>query len=621
MSTYVVPAVPLALPRLTLRSPYWHAGAPGAVGGGRVLGVVVVEWGALVAGCGAVVGVVPGWVAGTVEGTAVVAGIVEAGTVVGGTVVGGNVGGGVVGGRVVGGSVVGGSVVGTVAEVGGRVGMVGARGVVVVVVAATVVEVVADVGGGVVGFVERAVAPPHAPRVKAVTTRAPNLPPAVIRIPSKLVTTDQKNVPLHQTAAPKGASSDPDRPWSAGPPIRDDSGSFPISPCVFRGNNLAMSELRDTREQYGHAPPPKVGKSPFQAATESGSIEAMAPSPRSRSVAGNPRVASNPDMTRNPDTASPFPGIQLDGLMKSYGHVQAVRGVSIEIEAGETVALLGPNGAGKSTTIDMLLGLVRPDRGTVSLFGHSPEEAVRAGLVGGMLQTGEVIRELSVRELVVVMASLYPNPRDIDEVLRTTGLAEMADRRASKLSGGQTQRLRFALALVADPSLLVLDEPTVALDVEGRREFWAAMRATAAEGKTVLFATHYLEEADAYADRVILMARGRVVADGTSDEIKSKVGLKTIRATVPDADLGALARLPGVATADHRGDTVVLSCNDSDTALRHLLAEEPEACDIEVRGAGLEEAFLELTGDHEPEGADDPGPLDSTGAATEGTVR
>ena len=291
--------------------------------------------------------------------------------------------------------------------------------------------------------------------------------------------------------------------------------------------------------------------------------------------------------------------------MKSYGSVQAVRGVSIQIAPGETVAILGPNGAGKTTTIDMMLGLARPDAGTVTLFGHSPADAVKAGLVGGMLQTGEVIKELTVRELIGMMGSLYPQPRPVDEVLRITGLSELADRRATRLSGGQSQRLRFAVALVADPALLVLDEPTVALDVEGRREFWTAMRATAAEGKTVVFATHYLEEADAYADRVILLARGRVVADGSSDEIKARVGMKTIRAVIPDVDLGALTRLPGVSSADRRGEAVLLTCTDSDTALRRLLADYPVARDIEVRGAGLEEAFLELTGDQTDE-ADDP---------------
>ena len=293
-------------------------------------------------------------------------------------------------------------------------------------------------------------------------------------------------------------------------------------------------------------------------------------------------------------------GVRLTDLTKSYGDVKAVRGVNISIRPGETLALLGPNGAGKSTTIDMVLGLTRPDSGTVTLFGSSPADAVQAGVVGGMLQTGSLLGYLSVRELVVMVASLYPHPLDVSEVLRLTGTTEFADRPTTKLSGGQTQRVRMAIALVADPDLLVLDEPTAALDVEGRRDFWTSMRAVAARGKTVVFAAHYLEEADAYADRIVLMARGRVVADGPPTEIKARVGGRTIRATLPGVDQSALASLPGVTKADQRGDALVLTCPDSpssDSALRALLALYPQASDIEVRGAGLEEAFLDLTGD------------------------
>jgi ABC-2 type transport system ATP-binding protein len=289
--------------------------------------------------------------------------------------------------------------------------------------------------------------------------------------------------------------------------------------------------------------------------------------------------------------------IALSGVTKSFGGVRAVRGIDIAIPAGQTVALLGPNGAGKTTTIDMLLGLTRPDSGTISVFGRAPRDAVNAGAVGAMLQTGSLIGYLSVRELVAMVASLYPTPLEVDDVLRTTGTAEFAERRTTKLSGGQTQRVRFAIALVANPDLLVLDEPTVALDVEGRHEFWTVMRAVAAQGKTILFATHYLEEADVYADRIILMARGRVVADGSGTQIKAKVGGRTIRATLPGVDPGELSEVPGVTAADRRGDAVVLSCLDSDTALRALLGRYPAAHDIEVRAAGLDEAFLELTAD------------------------
>jgi ABC-2 type transport system ATP-binding protein len=247
----------------------------------------------------------------------------------------------------------------------------------------------------------------------------------------------------------------------------------------------------------------------------------------------------------------------------------------------------------------MVLGLARPDRGEVTIFGETPEAAVDAGIVGAMLQVGTLIRDLSVRELITMMGSLYPNPLDVDEVLDLTGTREVAGRRTQKLSGGQTQRVRFAAALVANPRLLVLDEPTVALDVEGRHHFWATMREFASRGKTILFATHYLEEADAFADRIVLMAKGVVVADGPSTEIKARVGGRQIRATLVTPDLAPLAALPGVVSADRHGEAVLLACNDSDRALRALLEQYPQARDIEVRGAGLEEAFLALTGEND----------------------
>ena len=297
-------------------------------------------------------------------------------------------------------------------------------------------------------------------------------------------------------------------------------------------------------------------------------------------------------------------GITLRGLSKSFrgpqGPIEAVKGIDVQIAAGETVALLGPNGAGKSTTIDMLLGLLPPDGGTVSVFGHSPAGAVAVGAIGAMLQTGALIRDLTVRELVSMMASLYPAPLSVEEVLDLTGSRDFASQRTQKLSGGQTQRVRFAIALISNPALLVLDEPTVAMDVEGRRAFWETMREFAAGGRTIVFATHYLEEADAYADRAVLMAHGRVVADGPTTEIKAMVGSRTIRATLPGAELGALGSLPGVTGAERRGEAVVLSCSDSDAAIRALLEAHPEAKDIEIAAAGLEEAFLALTADDGP---------------------
>ena len=304
-------------------------------------------------------------------------------------------------------------------------------------------------------------------------------------------------------------------------------------------------------------------------------------------------------------TLQPSAGVRLQALSKTFpgpkGPVHAVRDVDVAIPAGETVALLGPNGAGKSTTIDLLLGLTRPDRGDVSVFGLAPADAIALGAVGAMLQTGALIRDLSVRELVSMMASLYPAPLGVDEALALTGVTEFADRRTQKLSGGQMQRARFAVALVSNPELLVLDEPTVAMDVEARHAFWTTMREVAARGKTIVFATHYLEEADTYADRAVLMARGRVVADGPTTEIKAMVGTRTIRATLPLVALGELEALPGVTAAERRGEAIVLVCTDSDAAIRALLARHADARDVEIGGAGLEQAFLQLTsGDDAP---------------------
>jgi ABC-2 type transport system ATP-binding protein len=296
-------------------------------------------------------------------------------------------------------------------------------------------------------------------------------------------------------------------------------------------------------------------------------------------------------------------GIRLSGLAKTYatptGPVPAVRGIDISIPAGETVALLGPNGAGKSTTIDMLLGLLKPDAGTISIFGDAPGNAIAAGKVGAMLQAGAVLRELTVRELIEMMASLFPTPMDIDRVLDLASIREIASRRTEKLSGGQTQRVRFAVALVSDPDLLVLDEPTVGMDVGTRHAFWMTVREFAASGKTVLFATHYLEEADLYADRAVLVAAGTVIADGPPTEIKGMVGSRTIRATLPDVQPEELERLDGVTSAARRGEAIVLTCSDSDLAIRELLVRFPSVRDIEISGAGLEEAFLHLTADGE----------------------
>lgn len=283
------------------------------------------------------------------------------------------------------------------------------------------------------------------------------------------------------------------------------------------------------------------------------------------------------------------------GVHKTFGKLQAVRGVDLEIAPGEVVAFLGPNGAGKSTTIDMLLGLTKPDSGEISVFGSRPIDAVQAGRVGAMLQGGALLPEVTVRELITMFAVLHRHPMPVQRAMQRAGITDIAKQKTSKLSGGQAQRVRYALALVPDPDLMVLDEPTVAMDVEVRRSFWASMRDFTATGRTVLFATHYLDEADAFADRVVVLANGVIVADGTGAEIKQTVAGRTLSAVIPGSEPTQLTDLPGVISADRQASRILLRCSDSDLALRNLLTNYPGVHDIEITAGNLEDAFLELT--------------------------
>jgi ABC-2 type transport system ATP-binding protein len=287
--------------------------------------------------------------------------------------------------------------------------------------------------------------------------------------------------------------------------------------------------------------------------------------------------------------------IHATGLSKRYGDVVAVNGIDLAIAPGEVVALLGPNGAGKSTAVDMILGLSKPDAGSVTVFGRAPHDAISQGVIGAMLQEGSLLEDATVGETVGMIAALHRHPLKVSDALGRAGVAELAGRRCTKLSGGQKQRVRFAVALVCDPDLLVLDEPTAAMDVGGRREFWRAMREFTGTGRTVLFATHYLDEAEEFADRVVLMREGSIVADGSVAEVRAAVSGRTIRAVVPGASNAELTTLPGVIDVDRRGERAELACNDSDAALRALLACFPDAHDIEISAAGLEEAFIALT--------------------------
>lgn len=293
--------------------------------------------------------------------------------------------------------------------------------------------------------------------------------------------------------------------------------------------------------------------------------------------------------------------ITLDGVTKDFGDVRAVRGIDLTIHQGEIVAFLGPNGAGKTSTIDMVLGLSRPTSGSVSVLGIEPHQAVARGLVSAVMQTGGLLKDLTVSETVEYTASLFAGTTtglpSVAEVLQRAGIDGIADRKVGRCSGGEQQRLRFALALLSDPALLLLDEPTTGMDVEGRRAFWSAIREDAERGRTVLFATHYLEEADAYADRIVLVSKGRVVADGSAAEVKAQAAGRTVRATLPGAERLGLDRIPGVDGIEVRGDTVLLHARDTDAVARHLLTST-DAHDLEITTRGLEDAFLALTGEN-----------------------
>ncbi|MFD9723163.1 ABC transporter ATP-binding protein [Streptomyces sp. NPDC059072] len=288
--------------------------------------------------------------------------------------------------------------------------------------------------------------------------------------------------------------------------------------------------------------------------------------------------------------------VSFENVTKSYGTVRAVDGLSLALHPGETVALLGPNGAGKSTTLDLLLGLRPADSGSVRLFGTTPREAVAAGRVGAMLQSGGLMEEVTVREIVALGCALHPRPHPIDQVLSRAGIDKIADRKVDKLSGGQEQRVRFALATVGDSDLIVLDEPTTGMDVTSRQSFWATMREQADQGRTVLFATHYLEEADAIADRVIVLSKGRVLADGTAAEIKAKAGARKITFDVTDGtDTADLRELPFLTSFEQRGNTVRLQSRDADATVHALYGLGLYPRNLEVAGLGLEQAFIALT--------------------------
>ncbi|MEX0173776.1 ATP-binding cassette domain-containing protein [Streptomyces sp. LMG1-1-1.1] len=288
------------------------------------------------------------------------------------------------------------------------------------------------------------------------------------------------------------------------------------------------------------------------------------------------------------------PAVAFRGVTKTFGTVRAADGLDLTVRRGETVALLGRNGAGKSTAIGLLLGLDEPDSGRIALFGDTPDRAVAAGRIGAMLQEGRPVPRVTVRELVGFVARTYPSPMPVAEALALAGLTDLADRRVDRLSGGQTQRVRFAVALAGNPELIVLDEPTAALDVEARQEFWDSMRGYARRGNTVLFSTHYLEEADEYADRIVVLDSGRIVAEGTSAELKRAAGGGLVSFDLAGGPTDWLGPLPGVTSFEIRGDRARLRTEDSDATVR-ALAQRDAIRSLEVARVSLNDAFLTLT--------------------------
>jgi ABC-2 type transport system ATP-binding protein len=292
---------------------------------------------------------------------------------------------------------------------------------------------------------------------------------------------------------------------------------------------------------------------------------------------------------------------RLEGVHKRYGAVTALDGINLGIHRGELLALLGPNGAGKTTSISLLLGLTRADKGTVSLFGRDPQDIDARRRIGVMLQSANLPPTLKVRELLRVTTSYYPRPRPVAECAALAGITDLLERRYVALSGGQQRRVQFAMALAGHPELLFLDEPTVGMDITSRQALWAAIRSLVKGGASVVLTTHYLEEAEALADRVCVIAKGRVVTEGTVDALRAHVAIRRIRC-ITSVSAETVAAWPEVDTASLQQDRLVIATTQAEAVVRRLLATDAALAELEVQRAGLAEAFTEIT--RESEAAD-----------------
>ena len=289
---------------------------------------------------------------------------------------------------------------------------------------------------------------------------------------------------------------------------------------------------------------------------------------------------------------------RLERVTKRYGDTIALQDFSLDISRGGVLALLGPNGAGKTTSVKLLLGLASPSSGSATLFGGDPKRAANRRRIGAMLQVGKVPETLRVREHIDLFRSYYPAPLQFSEVLELGGLEGIEDRKFGDLSGGQRQRVLFALALCGDPELLFLDEPTLGFDVEVRRAFWKQIRGFVARGRTVLLTTHYLEEADALADRVVVINHGSIVADGSPAEIKSKVSGRRIRC-VTSLTEDILRAVPGVTQVNVESGRAEILATSAESVVREMLAHDAGLSQLEVTSVGLEDAFIALTAHEE----------------------
>ena len=313
-----------------------------------------------------------------------------------------------------------------------------------------------------------------------------------------------------------------------------------------------------------------------------------------------PRKPLPPGSTPSPvapppaDTVSGGPVAQLRGITKKFGAVTALNSIDIEVRRGELLAVLGPNGAGKSTAISLWLGLIEADSGEVTLLGGAPQDIARRRGLGVMMQDVELPKELKVRELVRLAASYYDDPMSVEETLRRAGIEQLANRAYGKLSGGQKRQAQFAVAICGRPQVLFLDEPTVGLDVQAREALWTSVRRLLADGCSVVLTTHYLEEAEALADRIAVITKGRVIASGSVDDMRALVARRQISCE-SQLSLAEVRAWPGVVDAQRTQERLQITATDAEGVVRRLLAADVTLGRLEVRQAGLNEAFNELT--------------------------